>query len=259
MTTLLRGLGGLLMSVCLFMGFNVVNFFSADGADRYIGATTATFFRMNKLWLYLIVGGLFVAQQIWVWRRRPASTAEVDEVGRVIQPLFPSIVQEYYQTTTAFRPGGAAAPTVRLNIMLPTWRRFRCGQYLKMYYVHGGPANVMHSNEEQDLPWARGQGTCGFAWKVGRAVVYDSVNPAFTSPEKRLTRRQREVVGPSVKSVLCVPMKYPKSAKVVGVLSLDSGFNVDRTFFNRVEVSRKLDAWGRMFGRMLFEDGVAPR
>jgi anti-sigma-K factor RskA len=46
---------------------------------------------------------------------------------------------------------------------------------------------------------------------------------------------------------------------MVGVLSLDSGFNIDRTFFEQEDVAKKVEAWARTFARMLFEDGVNPK
>jgi hypothetical protein len=164
MIKFLSGLGGLIISLVLFMGFGVINLASADGSDQYIGATAAAFFKANKLWLYVLVGALFVSQQVWLLRRHPATKAEVEEVEHIVQPLFPSLVRDYYQTIKSLQPSSThPAPAIRLNVMLPTWRRLRWGQYLKIYYWYGGVMGVRYPDSELDLKWAAGQGTCGFA------------------------------------------------------------------------------------------------
>jgi hypothetical protein len=139
--------------------------------------------------------------------------------------------------------------------MLPTWRRFRCGQYIKIYYTHGGPAGVICPDAERDLRWRRGKGTCGYAWASGHTAIYDSHDPVYTAAETRLTFKQRQVVG-DLKSVLSIPIWTKAQKKVIGILNLDSGWNTDRTFLNHQDVVQRLEARARTFSTVLFPDGV---
>lgn len=254
MTKVFSGIFGLTISLILFMGFSVVNLLSGDEASRYIGKATVEFFKTWKLWLYGVIGLFFTLQQIWLRWPKPVSLSDVEDLRGIVEPLLKTTLTEYYSTI----PKSAhPAPTVRINIMLPTWRRFRLGCYLKIYYSHGGPAGVRYPDDELDLPWRRKNGTCGYAWAKKHTVIYDSQTPDFQAPEKRLTPKQRQVVG-YIKSVLSVPIWSKKQKKVIGVLNLDSKWNVDRTYFHQENVIQRLEAWARVFSTMLFSDGVKP-
>ncbi len=254
MTRLVAGIFGLVISIILFMGFSVINLLSGDEASKYVGKTTADFFKGSKPWLYGVVGLIFAVQQIWLRWPKPGSLSDVEDLRGAVEPLLETVLTEYYSTIPK---SSQPAPTVRINIMLPTWRRFRLGCYLKIYYSHGGPAGVRYPDDELDLKWARKKGTCGYAWAVKRPVIYDSENHDFKAPEKRLTPTSIQVVG-YIKSVLSVPIWSKAHKKVIGVLNLDSTWNIDRTHFHQEQVIRPLVARARVFSTMLFTDGVKP-
>jgi hypothetical protein len=113
----------------------------------------------------------------------------------------------------------------------------------------------MRSDDEYDLKWTRGKGTCGYAWATGHTAIYDSQNPDYKMAETRLSIKHRYVVG-HIQSVLSIPIWAKAQPKVIGVLNFDSGWNVDRTFLNDQEIVQQLEARARMFSTVLFPDGV---
>lgn len=243
---------GLLISIVLFAGFSVVNWLSSDEASRFVSESIVQFVKGYKPYLYLAIVILFTLQQIWLRWPKPASLADIQELKEIIEPFLAGVLEEYYKATKGI---SQIAASVRINIMLPTWRRLRLGRYLKIYYSNGGPANLILKNDEFDLVWKRGQGTCGEAWKKERRVVYDSAAEGLTGPRKSLTEEQVRIVG-TINSVLSLPIWHNETKKVVGILNLDSIHNVDKTFFNREEIVNRVTARSGPLSMMLSPDGV---
>jgi hypothetical protein len=127
------GMIGLSISLVLFAGFNVVNLLSSNDAAQYVGAPTVDFFKAQKLWLYSALALLFTVQQVWLRWPRPASLVDVEEIRGIVHLLLQATLDEYYGIVAS--KSTQPAPSVRAHIMLPTWRRFRCGQYIKIYHI----------------------------------------------------------------------------------------------------------------------------
>lgn len=252
MTRLVVGTLGLVISFILFMGVNVVNLLSGDQAAQYVGQATVEFFKDWQLWFYGGVALLFTMQQLWLRIPKPVSLSAVEDLRSPVELLLKNVLNRYYTTMSQY---SQSSPSVRTNIMLPTWRPFRLGRYLKIYYSNGGPAGIRYPDQELDLTWVKNDGTCGYAWAQRRTVIYDSENEAFKAPEKRLTYQQKQTVG-NIKSVLSVPIWSKMEKRVIAILNLDSTWNVDRTLFHQEELIQILEAWSRVFSTMIFVDGV---
>lgn len=252
MKRLAAGSVGLVISIVLFAGFSVVNWLSSDEAPRFVSQSIVQFVKDYKPRFYFGIIILFTLQQIWLRWPKPASLADIRELKEIIEPFLAGVLEEYYK---AARGISQTVAFVRINIMLPSWRRLRFGRYLKIYYSNGGPGGLLYKDDELDLPWKRGQGTCGATWKKERGVVYDSAAEGLTGPKKNLTEKQIKIVG-GINSVLSLPIWHKETKKVVGILNLDSIENVDKTFFNREEVVHAVTARAGPLSMMLFRDGV---
>lgn len=244
------------MSIILFLGFNFVNFLSDVRNSIYVGEDKVAFFKEWKLWFYVVIGLLFTLQQIWLRWPKPAVLGDVEDLKHMVERLLENVLTGYYNCLSKVNEGTSEVPSVRINVMMPTWKKFRVGRFLKMFYSYGGPAGIRYSNEEQDLVWKRKQGTCGDAWAKKRVTFYDSENPSLKAPEKRLTQKQRNIVG-YIKSVISLPIWSKEKDKLVGMLNLDSTWNIDRTSFDHEEIVRYLDANTGVFSHILFKDGVS--
>lgn len=246
---------GLLVSLVLFVGFNVVNQFSDDSAIKYIGRSAVGFIKEHKVILYATISVLFLLQQAWLRWPKPASLAEIEDMRDAVEAFLKKAIEDYYSSWRANHT--TVAPGIRVNIMLPTWRRFKCGRYLKIYYAHGGPAGIRYPDNERELKWTKENGTCGHAWAKEHTVIYDSQDHALRAPGNTLTKDQLGVVA-NVKSVISVPIRSKVDNSVIGVFNLDSTFNVDRTLFNQEPVVERAEAWARRFAKLLFSHGVKP-
>jgi hypothetical protein len=250
---LVGGILGLVVSLILFMGLSLVNFLSADEAASYIGKGGVDFVKGWKLPLYGAVGLLFLLQQVWLRWPKPASLGDVQELRATIEPLLRGVLVDYYKIIAS---KGANPASVRINIMLPTWRRFRLGRYLKIYYSDGGPAGSVYPGDELDLMWTRRwPGACGTAWLKKQRVIYDSATDNLKAPERKLSGVQKRVVG-NIKSVLSLPIWSKEYEEVLGVLNLDSTWNIDRTLFDQREIVALAESWAGVFSRMVFRYGV---
>lgn len=252
MTKFISGVSGLVVSLVLFSGFSIVNLLSEERSRSHVGDAGVAFFAARKAELYAGIVLLFVAQQVLLRWPKPAAPSDVEAMRITIDPILEAVLNDYYQT---IQPLNQAQPTVRTNIMLPTWRSLRLGRYMKIYYWNGGPAGVIYPEAELDLQWSPRSGTCGYAWAKRRPVIYDSGNEDFGAPETRLSSKQRRVVG-HIGSVLSVAVWSKARKEVVGILNLDSTSNVDQTFFNRQEVVERVEARARALSTVLFPDGV---
>lgn len=255
MIKLVTGSLGLIVSLLLFAGFNFTNYLSTDEAAVFVGQGTVDVVKAYKAYLYIFLGLLFLTQQIWLRWPKPASHSEVEAIRSIIVPLLERVIAEYAREVASMSGSSALCPAVRCNIMLPTWRRFLLGRYLKIYYSHGGPAGIVYPEGELDLEWRWKSGTCGYAWAKNRPTIFDSNDSRFSAPAKRLDKKQRTIVG-DIHSVLSVPICLASDSKVVGILSLDSKFNVDNTRFANEQVVGKLIASAATFPNLLFADGV---
>jgi hypothetical protein len=246
------GIVGLVTSIVLFAGFSVVNWLSSDEALKFVSASLVQFVKDYKPFLYSTIILLFTLQQVWLRWPKPASLADIQELKGIIEPFLAGVLEEYYKAAKSI---SQTVASVRINVMLPTWRRFRFGRYLKIYYCSGGPVGLVYKNDELDLVWKRGQGTCGEAWKKEWIVVYDSAAEGLTGPKKSLTQKQIGIVG-NINSVLSLPIRHSETKKVVGVLNLDSIHNVDKTFFNAEQIVNAVTARSGPLSMMLCTDGV---
>jgi hypothetical protein len=251
MKRLAFGAAGFIASVILFAGFSVVNYLSSDEFSK-TNPDLATLVRQYKLWLYSIIIALFSLQQIWIRWPKPVALSDVEELKDIMEAFLLSVFEEYCRVVKSI---SQTAGSVRVNLMLPTWKKFRLGRYLKIYYTHGGLPGLMYGNDELDLRWSKKQGTCGEAWSKERYVIYDSSTDALKGPEKSLTDEQIGVVD-NIKSVLSVPIRHKETKKIVGLLNLDSTHNVDKTFFNHQSVANAMIARSNRFATILFRDGV---
>ncbi|MCG8554025.1 MAG: hypothetical protein MJD61_01870 [Proteobacteria bacterium] len=253
MTKLTFGIPGLLTSLVLFSGFSIVEMMSADESAQYFGQPTIDFVKANKPWLFALIVLLFLGQQLMLRWPKTASPSEVDDMRLAIAPILESLLERYNRAITQL--SGLQVPAVRTNIMLPTgnrvWKR-----YLAIYYWDGGPARIAFPEAELNLRWMRQQGTCGSAWSKKRATIFDSEDEAYQAPAGRLTDRQKAVVG-QVRSVLSVPIWSDPPREVIGILNLDSRFNIDRTLFHHQDIAKVLEASARSLGKVITPNGVA--
>jgi hypothetical protein len=251
MKKLAFGTGGFIVSVVLFAGFSVANYFSSDEFSK-TNPDIATFVRQYKLWFYIVIIALFSLQQIWIRWPKPVALSEVEELKDIMEAFLFNVFEEYCRVVKAFTQ---TVGSVRVNLMLPTWKRLKLGQYIKIYYTHGGLPGVSYRNDELDLRWKKKQGTCGEAWSKERSVIYDSNTDGYKGPEKSLTQQQLDTVG-HIKSVLSVPIRHRETKKIVGILNLDSAHNVDKTFFDHQTVVNVIIARANRLESILFRDGV---
>lgn len=226
-----EGIWGFLLSCLLFIALLLVAPCSNPETDMYIHAI-----KNHQSWFYILIIGLFVIQQVMVrWPRR-ASLGDVNYLKNPIVERLESILKQYYVEVSGKNSGTQGHPLVNANIMLPTWSGLKC--FLKIYYSfpHQYPA------KETELKWKSEEGTCGYAWAMKCAAIYDSVNPEYKAPGERLKHHHIKVVG-DIKSVLSIPIWDRQSKKVIGILNLDSSVsNIDKTYFNDRVVLEKIAA-----------------
>jgi len=242
-----EGIWGFVISCVLFIGLLLVDQCSNPESNMYIH-----FIKSHQLWFYISIIGVFVIQQVMVRWPKLAYLGDVNNLKRPIEESLETIFKQYHAVVSEINSRTLGHPRVNVNIMLPT--RSRLKRFLKIYYYYP----FAYSDNEIEIKWKSGEGTCGYAWAKKRVVIYDSVNPNYKAPEKRLKPHHIKVVG-DIKSVLSIPIWDRQLKKVVGVLNLDSKVsNIDKTYFNKQEILQRMEARARYLSPLLepFYDGV---
>ena len=201
-------------------------------------------FRLKILAL-LSVG--FVAQQVGLTAPKPVDRSSVDQRRRVIELKLSVLLNAYYRQLQTL--GTAITPAVRVNVALPTRRRF--GWRMMIYYTFAptGP----YSNDELEMRFRKGEGAIGRAWKEKNIVLYDRQNARFSS-SKTSVRKGKMLLLSSIQSVLTVPMLA--NGEVVGALSLDSEFSINETKFDQRAISLLAQTHAYDLAGLCFSDGV---
>lgn len=178
-------------------------------------------------WIAIVVlVVLFVIQKAYTEWPAPDSHGQVTDRRIVLEGALGTFVETYEENRRTLTD--QAKPKVRANIMLPTVRaKGLLGSSLRIYYCQG-----TYVEQERLHGWRKKEGTCGWAWKYAETTIFDSKDPRFTAPARRL--RGAAPVIRSVKSVLSVPIW--RDQKVIGVLNLDSVQNISQTCFNQRKV-----------------------
>lgn len=232
----------------LFIGLLLVAPCSNPESNMYI-----PFIKSQKLWFYISLIGLFVIQQAMVRWPKLASLGDVNNLKDIIDVNLKNILKNYHSEVLKINSGTQGHPRVNVNIMLPTRSQLK-RKFLKIYYYY--PA---YPENEIELKWKSGEGTCGYAWAKKREAIFDSVNRNYKAPEKRLKPHHIKVVE-NITSVLSIPIWDRQSKELIGVLNLDSkGSNIDKTYFDKKEIIQSIEARARKFLSPLLEsfyDGV---
>lgn len=134
-------------------------------------------------------------------------------------------------------PQNAITPDLfRVNIMLPVKRRFPLGRTrMKIFFY-----TDQYTEEERNTNWYKGKkgsGTCGEAWNLTQPVIFDSENADYRQPKDRLNEKQTAIARVlQIRSVLSLPIWDIRKNRIIGVLNLDSDYNMDRTYFDKENV-----------------------
>lgn len=221
---LFKIIGSVLLALFLAFGWHLTGYL------KDLGKVSNT----DRLWILVVLGTLFLLQQIYLAMPKPGPHDEIEKRKALIQFYLRSAHATYYEKLQEILgPSQTEYATVRIHVMLPTHRALGLfGSYLKVYYYYC-PEGVIYSPAELDLTWKKKEGTCGWAWAKNRITIYDSARPDLATPIHRLNLTQRPVVK-SIKSVISFPIWH--NGKVVGVLGLDSKENVEETRFDNVEI-----------------------
>lgn len=246
--TFTQGFWGFVISCVLFVGLLLTDKLSDPQFPIH-----QQFVESHRVWFYILIAAVFVFQQAIVRWPSFASLATVNDLKWTVENSLDVALRQYYAAISEVAVD-SKRDLVRMNIMLPTQSRlwFLLGRpFLKIYFC--SPST--YRDEEIDLPWKSGDGTCGYAWAKKRTVLYDYRK--YRAPERRLKKRHRQVVE-GINSVLSIPIWDSRSRRVIGTLNLDSIHGIEKTYFDNKDVLEKLEARAMFLSPSLasFCDGV---
>jgi len=205
----------------------------------------------TKFLLVGIVTLVFALHQVFIALPKPVNRTDVENQKRIVELWLAHLLKDYYETLQRVHPA-EDVPIVRANLALPTWGFLLVRSHLQLYYFWC-PSGVVYTNAELELKWRKKVGAVGSAWNSRNNTLYDSVDPRFTDPAKRIGVRSARVVA-NVRSVLSVPLL--KDGRVVGVLNLDSDSNIDTTRFDNQEIAGLVRRYADDLRPLCFSDGV---
>ena len=107
-----------------------------------------------------------------------------------------------------------------------------------------------YSDVEVDYRWKRGVGCCGIAWKNRHTTIYDSRHPDYKNPGCTLPKDAPRILK-RVKSIVSVPILDEHTCEFLGVLSIDSRQNIDKTRFNEENILMEFEAAAKLAARIL--------
>ena len=244
---IIKFIGSVLISLLLFAGFKFVPLLSSGQSD------IATFIKNYEKIIYALIVVSFIGQQIYIrWPKR-ASSAEIRANEDVIKVLLMRICDKYYKFYK-FNINNVEAPTIRINIMLPTYGFFRNFKYQKIYYYYGG--KLIYNPAELELEWKAGIGCSGDAWSKQSVALFDSQNPDMQRPRESLTDSHNNVIG-HVKSVVSIPITDVKN-EIIGILNIDSTYNIDKTKFDYEDIIDLFRGGALLVSTVLCRNGVKP-
>ena len=149
---LFKIIGSVLLALFLAFGWHFTGYL------KDLGLVSNT----DRLWILVGLGSLFVLQQIYLAMPKPVPHDEIEKRKALIQFYLRSAHATYYKKLQEILgPSHKEYATVRIHIMLPTYRALGLfGSYLKVFYYYC-PEGVIYSQAELDLTWKKKEGTCG--------------------------------------------------------------------------------------------------
>ena len=235
----------LIVALALSQGWNWAKL--AQDMGYLQAGTTAQFLAGGSITL------LFLAQQLTLSIRQPASRTEVREKAAIVDIYLKHLLADYYAILA--KRGGGDKPIVRANVMLPVVDLFRCRKRLQICYK-ACPDGIKYNRGELDLFWKKGIGVVGWVWDRGQSETYSRSAPSSQEAEASLTPEQR-AISEDVDSILSVPIMI--RGKPVGVLNLDGQEDIDRTLFDSDEVKELVTKCAGTLHTQCFVQGVKKR
>lgn len=235
----------ILFGIIIFIGVALVNYLASPDSTNLFSDSVQVFFSKTKLIWYLFLIVVYVIFQFWKLRPKTASKLMVEELRDVVEENYlPIALVEYYDIM--LDAGFLKACPVRINVMLRYRKHVFLPSKLKITYQccenHRELFDVevtdytyagCYADEELECHWKPGMGACGQALKRKEVVFYDSENPKYSTPYESLSTKQKSVIS-DVHSVLSIPIWHRRQDRVIGVLNIDSKFNIDKTHFDDV-------------------------
>lgn len=210
-----------------------------------------------QYWIFGICIVLFIAGILYEHWKRAKSRSEVWKVSEPIKHMLSVIVREYSLFFSGL--GKKAVPVIRVNLMLPTRRRFS-KDVLRIYFATSNAPARGYTIEEERLQWRKGVGCCGEAMEHGKPVIFDSSDPRYGAPLSKLNTEQKRLTN-SLGSVLSFPVRHPECHEVLAVLNFDSEKNISSTFFHDQHFIAAIEPFVSQIGHILHEylEGVTDK
>lgn len=224
----------LVIDLILFSGIPLIKAAELPSAENYIDSEFQKFISDNDLFLVCSIVFIFLLKRIITIFDKPLGIETIDEFNKIITAIFTDIIREYSHKVAEIS-STQAVPSIRINIMLKTKRFFFLNR-MKIYYFSSSVKKLHFQELELEYKWEKGEGACGTAWKNRRICIYDKKSETFKSPAKTLNSKVKPF-SDKIGSVISIPIWSKNGEKpVFGVLSLDSNFTIDKTFFDREDI-----------------------
>lgn len=205
------------------------------------------------VWLGALLSCAFLLHQIWLQRDRPAPAAKARERAAVVNIALEGLLKGYDAIWLALANAAPTAtrPIVRCNVMLPVHRLTR-RNFLRIFYK-GCPDGISYTAQEMELRWSKKNGVVGWVWKHHDSRVFSVARGDDVTMAQSLSPTQRTAIS-RLQSVHSVPIF--RDGKTVGVLTLDSQEDLNRTFFERDQVRQLLRTYADALPSQCFPEGV---
>ena len=247
-----------LVSLILFLGATLINFLASADALYIVSQQTNNFFKASKgLWL-IGLGMIYMSYQVWLLRPRPATKGEIERMRNVVEDFYLNFALKVYYEILTHREY-QDLPPVRINVMLRQRRYWFIPSKLRIVYQVCANHNQPFEDSEEQLVdlgntgcysdkeirwlWKSGEGTCGQSVKYKEVVIFDSKDGRFGSPGETLRQGSTDIAK-GVASVLSIPLWDRKRDRVIGVLNIDSKYNIDKTHFDDVSYKERITVVG---------------
>lgn len=248
----------ILIGVLIVLGPPLIEFFSSP---------------TYKLLGLLGIGVVYVAHQLWLSIPSPVPLTEAEKIRDVVEDFYLAVaLRTYYDILR--RQGNISLPPVRINVMLKQRNHWFQRPRMRIVYQfctdQDAPAEReidfenmknmgCYTDEERRWLWRMGEGTCGQAAKYKEVTFFDSKKPRYGYPADTLRKRSQEVVK-GVNSVISIPIWDKEKDKVIGVLNVDSVYNMEVTRFTNKQVAGIFKGVAEKLAVVLkpLEDGFKP-
>lgn len=194
---------------------------------------------------------LFVAHQVLLQHRWPASRSALLEREPVARLILDQLLKKYY-STLAGHDAGTAKPVVRCNVMMPSKKYLGLSTRMQIAYWEC-PEKIAYSRDELKLKWSKKNGVVGWVWKRGQPETFGASQPGAQAVAESLTKEQRDSAA-GLKSVYSVPIL--RNGMAIAVLTLDGDSDLDQTKFDSKQVRDLVTSYCQALLPLCFEEGV---